>query len=48
MDYNAGIVHLSSSDGMLFEIREGKLSPDDLDYVRSLDVYKKAQHKVTA
>ena len=43
MDYKAGIVHLSSSDGMLLEIPEGKLSGNDLNYIRSQDVYRKAQ-----
>ena len=46
MDYKAGIVHLSSSDGTLLEISEGKLSPEDLTYIRSLDVYKKGKRKV--
>ena len=35
VDYQAGIVHLSSSDGMLLEVPESKLSGDDLVYVRS-------------
>ena len=46
VDYEAGIVHLSSSDGTLLEIPEGKLSPEDLTYVRSQDVYKKGKPKV--
>ena len=46
MDYRAGIVRLSSSDGTLLEIPEGKLSPEDSNYVRSLDVYKKGELKV--
>ena len=48
MDYKAGIVHLSSSDGMLLEIPESKLSGEDLNYIRSQDVYRKVQHKVTS
>ena len=48
MDYNGGIVHLSSSDGTLLEIPEGKLSPEDFDYVRSLYVTKKGKHTVTS
>ncbi|KAF9648297.1 kinase-like protein [Thelephora ganbajun] len=43
VDYKAGIVHLSSSDGTLLEIPESKLSSEDLSYVRN--VYKKAQHR---
>jgi len=35
VDYKAGIVHLSSSDGTLLEIPESKLSGDDQAYVRS-------------
>jgi len=46
VDYQAGVVHLSSSDGTLLEIRESKLAADDLNYIRSQDVYKQAQHKV--
>ena len=46
MDYKAGIVHLSSSDGTLLEISEDKLAPDDLDYLQAQNVYKKAQSKV--
>ena len=46
MDYKAGIVHLSSSDGTSLEIPEDKLSSEDLTYVRSLDVYKKGKPKV--
>lgn len=46
MDYKAGIVRLSSLDGTLLEIPEGKLSPEDSSYVQSLDVYKKERHKV--
>jgi hypothetical protein len=45
IDYRDGIVHLSSSDGALLEIHEGRLSADDLIYVQSL--YKKLQRKVT-
>ena len=48
MDYQAGVIHLSSFDGTLLEIRESKLSPDDLNYIRSKDVYKRAQVKVTS
>ena len=46
MDYKAGVVHLSSSDGMLLEIPESSLSEDDLGYVQS-QVYEKGQQKVT-
>ena len=46
MDCKAGIVHLSSSDGVLLEIPESKLSGDDLVYIRS-QVYRKGQQKVT-
>ena len=48
MDYKAGVVHLSSSDGTLLEIPESKLSPEDLTYVQSLDGYKKEKRKVTS
>lgn len=48
MDYKAGIVHLSSSGGAVLEIPEGKLSLDDLNYLRPLDVYKKEKRKVTS
>ena len=48
MDYSGGVVHLSSSDGAVLEIPESKLSPDDLDYVRSLYVHKKGRGKVTS
>jgi hypothetical protein len=48
VDYKAGIVHLSSSDATLLEIPEDKLSPDDMDYVRSQDVYKEEKRKVTS
>ena len=47
MGYNDGIVHLSATDGILLEIPEAKLSPNDLTYIQSQDVYKKAQ-KVTS
>ena len=46
VDYNGGIIHLSSSDGTLLEIPEGKLSPEDLNYVKSLYGHKRAQRKV--
>lgn len=46
VDYKTGIVHLSSSDGTLLEIPEGKLSPDDISYVRSQDIYKKRKREV--
>jgi hypothetical protein len=46
VDNKAGIVHLSSSDGTLLEIPEDKLSPEDLNYLRSIDADKKAKHKV--
>ena len=42
----AGIVHLSSSDGVLLEIPESKLSRDDLGYIQS-QVHGKGQQKVT-
>jgi len=42
----AGIVHLSSSDGVLLEIPESKLSGDGLGYIQ-LQVYRKGQQKVT-
>ncbi|KAF9648264.1 kinase-like protein [Thelephora ganbajun] len=45
MDYKAGIVYLSSSNGALLEISEGKLSPSDVSYIQSQDMYKKAQGK---
>ena len=48
MDYQAGVIHLSSSDGTLLEIRESKLSADDLNYIRSQDFYKQVQGKVTS
>ena len=47
VDYKAGIVHLSSSDGTILEIPKGKLSPEDLTYVQSQDVYKQGKRKVT-
>ena len=40
VDHKAGIIHLSSPDGTLLGIPEGKLSPEDLSYVRSQGVYK--------
>ena len=48
MDYEAGIVHLSSSDGILVEVPETKLSGDDQNYIRSQDVYRDAQRKVAS
>lgn len=48
MDYKAGIVQLSSSDGEILEIPEIKLSEDDLSYIRSQDMYRKAHRKVTS
>ena len=48
VDYKAGVVHLSSSDGTLLEIPESKLSEDDRNYIRSQDVYKKALREVTS
>ena len=45
--YKDGTVHLSSSDGTALEIPEVKLSSDDLAYIQTQDVYKKAKHKVT-
>jgi len=46
VDYNAGVIRLSLPDYTSLEIQEGKLSPEDLNYVRSLDVYKRAQRRV--
>lgn len=46
MDHNAGVVHLSSSNGTSIEIHEDKLSTEDLNYVRSLDMQKRAQRRV--
>jgi len=48
VDYKAGTVHLSSSNGMLLEVPESKLSMDDLNYLRSQEAYKKEQRKVTS
>lgn len=48
MDYKSGIVHLSSSDGILLEIPESKLSSEDLTYIRSLDVCAKAWRRAIA
>ena len=48
MGYNDGVVHLSATNGILLEIPEAKLSPNDLTYIQSQDVYKKAQKKVTS
>ena len=45
--YKNGVVHLFLSDGTLLEIAEEKLGEDDLMCLRSQDVYKKAQRKVT-
>jgi len=45
VDYEAGIVFLSLSDGMLLEVPESKLSGVDRNYVRSQDVYRRAQRK---
>ena len=47
MGYRDGAVHLSSSDGTALEIPEIKLSSDDLAYIQTQDVYKKAKRKVT-
>jgi len=47
VDYSAGVVCLFSPDGTLLEIHESKLSPDGLNYVRSLDVDKRWKWKVT-
>ena len=46
--YRDGTVHLSSSDGTALEIPEIKLSSDDLAYIQTQDVYKKAKRKVTS
>ena len=46
MKNKAGVVHLSSSDGMLLEIPESSLSEDDLGYVQS-QAYRKGQQKAT-
>ena len=48
VDYKAGIVHLSLSDGTLLEIPESELCQEDIDYVRSQDVYKRAERKVNS
>ena len=48
VDYKAGIVHLPSSDGTLLEIPESELCQEDIDYVRSQDVYKRAERKVNS
>lgn len=48
MDYSAEIVHLSSPDGTLLEIPEIKLCQEDIDYVRSQDVYKGGERKVNS
>ena len=48
MDYSAEIVHLSSSDGTLLEIPEDKLCQEDIDYVRSQNVYKRRERKVNS
>lgn len=45
MDYDGEIVHLSLSDDTLLEIPEGKLSPEDLTYVRSLYAYETGKGK---
>lgn len=49
MDYEAGIVHLSSSDEVLLEIPENKLSGVDRNYIRSWqDAYRRGQREVTS
>jgi len=45
VDYKAGIIHLSSSSGVLLEIHESELSVDDQKSLLSQDVYKKERHK---
>ena len=47
VDDKAGAVHLSSADGALLEIPKDKLSPEDLNYLRSIDADKKAKSKVS-
>jgi hypothetical protein len=42
VEYKAGIVHLSSSDGTLLEIPEGNLAQEDLTYLESQGVSKTA------
>ena len=44
--YKAGVVHLCSADGILFDVAESELSSEDLRYVRSLGVWRKAQYRV--
>lgn len=46
MNYKTGTIYLSSSDGTPLEIPECKLSKDDINYVQSLEVYRKAQRRV--
>jgi len=46
VDYQAGIVHLSSSDGTPPETRESKPSVDDLNHIQSQDVYKQVRRMV--
>ena len=42
-----GIIHLSSPDGTLLHVDEHELGQDDLLYLRSQQMYQKAQRKVT-
>ncbi|KAF9781279.1 kinase-like domain-containing protein [Thelephora terrestris] len=44
-DYKDGVVHLCTADGTFFEIPEERISRQDVDYLRSQDVYKKAFRK---
>ena len=46
VDYTTGIVHLCSPDGILLDVAESELSSEDLRYVRSLGVWRKAQRRV--
>ena len=40
VDCKGGVVHLSSSDGALLEIPEGRLAQEDITYLMSQDVYE--------
>jgi hypothetical protein len=46
VDHKDGVVHLSSSDGARLEIPEAKLSPEDINYLRSQDGHVKAPKRV--
>ena len=45
VDYKDGIVHLSSPEGTLLQVDEHELGQDDLLYLRSQQMYQKAQRK---